>query len=126
EVRVGDDDLAPGRAECEAILPLDVVAAPLVVTGDEDGLGASRGMRRRRPRVDRGRRARRPPPPAEPSAASALRIDRRERERMDLVDDRTTRFDGIVLLGLRPEVAEMIRRVVDAADECTLAVDDDD
>src|SRR5690606_3341714 len=42
---------------------------------------------------------------------------------VQIADDRANHFDGIILLGHLAEIAEMVGRIVDTADEGTLTVD---
>ena len=119
EVRVGDHDALARRADGGAVLLLDVVGVVPVVARDEHRVGlAGRRMR------DRSRCL--PQPAPEPARALAAERDGAQHELVDLGHDRPVQLHGVVLLGLGPEVEQVVRRVIDAADEGALAVDHHD
>ena len=98
-------------------MALDVVPVLLVVAGHQPGLGracavarlgSQGGQRLVGPALLRG------------LGDGALRFQ------TQLLDDGATRFHRIVLLGLGTEIRQVVGRVVDAADEAHLGIDDHD
>ena len=117
EIGVGDQHLAPRAVQREAVVALDVVAMLVVVANGQQRLHMAGPLHVRR----RGLRL----APREPGAAAVRRRDDLQRRMAQRLHHRPLHLDGVVLLGLRPEVEQLVSREVDAADEAALAVDDD-
>ncbi len=121
EVRVGDDDALARAADGRQVVALDVGGVAAVVAADEHHLGGADGLDRGVGRVVEAA--------AEPARALAAKVshgDRAQHEAVDVRHHRAGQLHRVVLLGLGAEVHHVVGRVVDAADEGALAVDDDD
>ena len=110
EVGVGHHQPLPGRADGLQVLGLDVPAVALVVAYRQQHARAAGRVGLRAHLAGRVQRR------AHQAQAGAVQVG----------DDRPGDFHRIVLLGHRTEVAQVVGRVVDAADEGALAVDHHD
>ncbi|EWS52892.1 hypothetical protein X551_04317 [Methylibium sp. T29] len=119
EVGIGDHQTVARGADHGAVVALDVLRVLAVVARDEHRLGgAGGGLRRQR----RRRCATSEPAALRGGPARAPFDDGLLHEALDVRHQRAFQLHRVVLLGLGPEVGQVIGRIVDAADEGALAV----